>query len=92
MHYDWLTSAPSQPNLRVAVCHCSQAVGARFREEPEIQKVTAADVQKTATTYIQPSKFAVVVVGDRKVIEAGIRALKLPQPIRVMTVDEALGP
>ena len=62
------------------------------RYVPEIQKVTAADVQKTATTYIQPSKFAVVVVGDRKVIEAGIRALKLPQPIRVMTVDEALGP
>lgn len=54
--------------------------------------MTAADVQKTSTTYIQPSKFAVVVVGDRKVIEAGIRALKLPQPIRVMTVDEALGP
>ena len=62
------------------------------RYVPEIQKVTAADVQKTAMTYIQPSKFAVVVVGDRKVIEAGIRALKLPQPIRVMTVDEALGP
>ena len=62
------------------------------RYVPEIQKVTAADVQKAATTYIQPSKFAVVVVGDRRVIEAGIRALKLPQPIRVMTVDEALGP
>jgi len=62
------------------------------RYVPEIQKVTAADVQKTATTYIQPSKFAVVVVGDRKVIEAGIRALKLPQSIRVMSVDEALGP
>jgi predicted Zn-dependent peptidase len=57
----------------------------------EIQKVTAADVLKTATTYIQPSKFAVVVVGDRKVIEAGIRALNLPQPMRVMTVEEALG-
>jgi predicted Zn-dependent peptidase len=62
------------------------------RYVPEILKVTAADVQKTAATYIQPSKFAVVVVGDRKVIEPGIRALKLPQPIRVMTVDEALGP
>lgn len=57
----------------------------------EIQKVTAADVQKAATTYIQPSKFAVVVVGDRKVIEAPLRALKMPQPIRVMTVDEAFG-
>jgi len=62
------------------------------RYVPEILKVTAEDVQKTAATYIQPSKFAVVVVGDRKVIEPGIRALALPQPIRVMTVDEALGP
>jgi zinc protease len=61
------------------------------RYVPEILKVTAADVQKTAATYIQPSKFAVVVVGDRKTIEAGIRALKLPQPIRVMSVEEALG-
>ncbi len=61
------------------------------RYVPEVQKGTAADVQRTAATYIQPSKFAVVVVGDRKVIEAGIRALTLPQPIRVLTVDEALG-
>jgi predicted Zn-dependent peptidase len=61
------------------------------RYVPEILKVTAADVQKTAATYIQPSKFAVVVVGDRKTIEAGIRALKLPQSIRVMSVEEALG-
>jgi zinc protease len=58
----------------------------------EIERVTVADVQKTAATYIQPSKFAVVVVGDRTLIEPGIRALNLPQPIRVMTVDEALGP
>lgn len=61
------------------------------RYVPEIQKVDAADVQQTAATYIQPSRFAVVVVGDRKAIEPGIRALKLPQPIRVMSVDEALG-
>jgi predicted Zn-dependent peptidase len=58
----------------------------------EIQKVSAADVQKTAATYIQPSKFAVVIVGDRTAIESGIRGLGLPQPIRVMTVDDALGP
>ena len=62
------------------------------RYVPEILKVTAADVQKTAATYIQPSKFAVVVVGDRKVIEPGIRMLNLPQPIRVMSVEDALGP
>jgi zinc protease len=55
-----------------------------------IQAVTTADVQKAAATYIQPKKFAVVVVGDRKTIEPGIRALNLA-PVRVMTVDEVLG-
>ena len=55
-----------------------------------VQAVTPAAVQKAAATYIQPSKFAVVVVGDRKVIEAPIRALNLG-PVRVMTVAEALG-
>ncbi|MGH9204260.1 MAG: M16 family metallopeptidase, partial [Vicinamibacterales bacterium] len=54
-----------------------------------IQTVTSAAVQKAAATYIQPKKFAVVVVGDRKAIEPGIRALKRA-PVRVMTVDEAL--
>jgi predicted Zn-dependent peptidase len=55
-----------------------------------IQSVTAAAVQKAAATYIQPKRFAVVVVGDRKVIEPGIRALNLG-PVRVMSVDEAIG-
>jgi zinc protease len=39
--------------------------------------VTAADVKRVADKYIQPDKFAVVVVGDRKVIEPGIKALNL---------------
>jgi len=55
-----------------------------------IQGVTSAAVQKAAATYIQPPRFAVVVVGDRKVIEPGIRSLKLG-PVRTMTVQEALG-
>jgi zinc protease len=55
-----------------------------------IDTVTAADVQKAAAKYLQPSKFAVVVVGDRKVIEAPTRALNLA-PVRVMAVEEALG-
>ena len=55
-----------------------------------IQAVTADAVQKVAVKYIQPAKFAVVVVGDRKTIEPGIRALNI-LPVRVMTVDEALG-
>ena len=49
-----------------------------------IQAVTAADVQRVAQKYIQPDRFAVVVVGDRKAIEPGIRALNLG-PIKAMT-------
>jgi predicted Zn-dependent peptidase len=56
-----------------------------------VQAVDAAAVQKAAVTYIQPSKFAVVVVGDRAVIEPGLRALNLG-PVQVMTVQEAMGP
>jgi len=55
-----------------------------------IQAVTIAAVQKAAATYIQPQRFIVVVVGDRKVIEPGIQALGLG-PLRAMSVAEALG-
>ena len=55
-----------------------------------IQAVSGADVQKAAATYIQPDRFVVLVVGDRKVIEPGIRALGLG-PLRVLSVAEALG-
>ena len=56
-----------------------------------VVQTTGAGVQKAAAQYIQPDKFAVVIVGDRKVVEAGIRALNLG-PIEVMTVEQALGP
>lgn len=55
-----------------------------------IQAVTAGSVQTMAARYIQPGRFIVVVVGDRKVIEPGIRALKLGT-VRVLSVDEAIG-
>lgn len=55
-----------------------------------IQAVTAAAVQKAATTYIQPDRFVVVVVGDRQVIESPIRALKLG-PVRTVGVGEIVG-
>lgn len=55
-----------------------------------IQAVTSAAVQKAATTHIQPKSFAVVVVGDRKTIEPGIRKLNLA-PVRVLSVNEAIG-
>lgn len=40
-----------------------------------ISAVTAADVQRVARQYIDPDHFAILVVGDRSQIEAGIRAL-----------------
>ena len=55
-----------------------------------IQRVTAAAVQQAATTYIDPARMAVVVVGDRKVIEPGIRALKLA-PVRVISLADVFG-
>jgi zinc protease len=56
-----------------------------------IQAVTAADVQRVAQKYIQPGRFAVVVVGDRQQIEPQIRPLNLGN-LRVMTIDEVFGP
>jgi len=55
-----------------------------------IQAVTATAVQNAARAHIQPSRLAIVIVGDRKAIEPGVRALNLA-PVRVMTVEEALG-
>lgn len=55
-----------------------------------IRSVTPAAVQKVAAAHIQPKRFAVVVVGDRKVIEPGIKALGLG-PMTVMSVEEAMG-
>jgi predicted Zn-dependent peptidase len=56
-----------------------------------IQAVTAADVQRVAQKYIQPARFAVVIVGDLKAIEPGVRALNLG-PIKVLTLDDVFGP
>jgi zinc protease len=55
-----------------------------------IQAVTVEAVQKAAATYIQPGRFAVVIAGDRKAIEAGVQGLKLGT-VRVVSVDEAIG-
>jgi predicted Zn-dependent peptidase len=49
--------------------------------------VTAEQVKRAADRYIQPDKFAVVIVGDRKAIEPGVRALNLG-PLTVIEPGE----
>ena len=52
-----------------------------------VSAVTAADLQRLAARYVQPDKMAVVVVGDRKIIEGPIRQLNLG-PVNFVTIDE----
>jgi zinc protease len=54
-----------------------------------IQAVTPEQVQAAASKYLQPDKFAVVIVGDRKTIEAPVKALGLGQ-MTFMSVEEAV--
>lgn len=56
----------------------------------KILKVTPPDVARVTAQFIDPGSVAVVVVGDRKKLETGIRALNLG-PVRVFTVDQILG-
>jgi hypothetical protein len=57
----------------------------------KIEAVTVADAQRVAQKYIQPTRLAVVIAGDRAAIEPGIRALNIG-PITVMKVDDVFGP
>jgi predicted Zn-dependent peptidase len=58
---------------------------------PRVLAVTPADVRRVARRYLTPDRMAVIVVGDRSRIEAGVRALQLG-PIRVLSVVDVLGP
>jgi predicted Zn-dependent peptidase len=55
-----------------------------------LERVSQADVQRAAQRHLDPSKFLVVLVGDRKSIESGVRALDLG-PITVRTVSDVMG-
>jgi predicted Zn-dependent peptidase len=55
-----------------------------------VMAVTQADVQRVARRYLDPSKLTVVVVGDRRAIEAGVRGLGLG-PVTVVGVGDVLG-
>ena len=52
--------------------------------------MTQADVQRVARQYIDPDRLTVVIVGDRKVIEPGLRALK-PGLIEIREIRDVLG-
>ena len=57
----------------------------------EVMGVTAEDVERVAEKYLDPGRVAVIVVGDRSVIEPGIRALDLGT-VHVASVEDVLGP
>ncbi len=44
----------------------------------KINAVTIQDVNRVASKYLDPSKMAIVIVGDRKTIETGLKELGLP--------------
>jgi zinc protease len=54
-----------------------------------VRAVTAADVKRAADKYIQPAKFAVVIVGDRKIVEPGVRGLNLG-PVTIVEPAEVM--
>jgi predicted Zn-dependent peptidase len=58
-----------------------------------IGTVTAADVQRVATRYLDPAKLAIVITGDRAAIEQPLKALKLaPVEIRDMRGKRVITP
>jgi zinc protease len=54
-----------------------------------VRAVTAADVRRAADKYIDPAKLAVVVIGDRKAIEPGIKALNLG-PLTIVSAADVM--
>jgi zinc protease len=58
---------------------------------PNVLALTPGETARVARTYIHPDRMAVVVVGDLKTIEPGIRSLKLGA-VHVIKLDEIFGP
>jgi zinc protease len=56
----------------------------------KILAVTPADVERVAKQYVDPANMTIVLVGDRKVIEAPVKALNLG-PMTNLTVEDVLG-
>ncbi len=55
-----------------------------------IGAVSQADVQRVARQYVDPDRLTIVIVGDRKTIEPGLRALR-PGQVIVRDVRDVLG-
>ncbi|MFN0141103.1 MAG: M16 family metallopeptidase [Pyrinomonadaceae bacterium] len=51
----------------------------------KVNSVTLDDVNRVARQYLDPSKMAIVIVGDRKVIEPGLKELGMP--ITILDAD-----
>lgn len=56
----------------------------------KIGAVTQADVQRVARQYVDPDRLTIVIVGDRKTIEPGLRALR-PGEFILRDVRDVLG-
>jgi zinc protease len=56
----------------------------------KIGAVTQADVQRVARQYVDPDRLTLVIVGDRKTIEPGLRALR-PGEIITRDIRDVLG-
>jgi zinc protease len=52
-----------------------------------IMAVTAEDVRRVANQYVRPENSVVVIVGDRQVVEAGIRAANVG-PVEIREIGE----
>jgi predicted Zn-dependent peptidase len=52
-----------------------------------VQAVTLADVERVAQKYLDPSRMAVLVVGDRKEIERGLRSLESIGTVTLLDAD-----
>jgi predicted Zn-dependent peptidase len=55
-----------------------------------VMAVTKADVERVAKKYLDPENVAIIIVGDRSVIEQSVRALNVGA-VEVLTVEDVLG-
>lgn len=53
----------------------------------QVNAVTTQDVNRVARQYLDPERFAIVVVGDRAAVEGGLR--ELSYPIDIVAIDAA---